>query len=39
MDKKRPLEDERKDETKKLTFVVIYMSMFVLVLFGIGPIL
>lgn len=25
------------DETKKLTFVVIYMSMFVLVLFGLGP--
>jgi len=36
MDKK-PLEDEREDETKKLTFVVIYMSMFVLALFGLGP--
>jgi hypothetical protein len=36
MDKK-PLKDEREDETKKLTFVVIYMSMFVLVLFGLGP--
>ena len=32
MDKK-PLDNE----TKKLTFVVIYMSMFVLVLFGLGP--
>lgn len=39
MDKKRPPEDEREDETKKLAFVVIYMSMFVLVLFGLGPIL
>ncbi len=34
MDKKNPLE---KDETRKLTFVVIYMTMFVLVLFGLGP--
>ena len=25
------------DDTKKLTFVVIYMSMFVLVLFGLIP--
>lgn len=33
MDKKKPLEDE----TRKLTFVVIYMTMFVLVLFGLGP--
>jgi hypothetical protein len=36
MEKKTPV-DERKDETKKLAFVVIYMSMFVLVLFGLGP--
>jgi hypothetical protein len=33
MDKKKPLEDE----TRKLTFAVIYMAMFVLVLFGLGP--
>ena len=33
MDNKKTLEDE----TKKLKFVVIYMSMFVLVLFGLGP--
>lgn len=33
MDKKKPLEDE----TRKLAFVVIYMTMFVLVLFGLGP--
>ncbi len=34
MDKKKPLEE---DETRKLAFVVIYMTMFVLVLFGLGP--
>jgi len=34
MDKKKPLEE---DETRKLTFVVIYMAVFVLVLFGLGP--
>jgi hypothetical protein len=33
MDKKKPLEDE----TRKLTFAVIYLSVFVLVLFGLGP--
>jgi hypothetical protein len=33
MDNKKTIEDE----TKKLKFVVIYMSMFVLVLFGLGP--
>jgi hypothetical protein len=33
MDNKKAIEDE----TKKLKFVVIYMSMFVLVLFGLGP--
>ncbi len=33
MDKKKPSEEE----TRKLTFVVIYMSVFVLVLFGLGP--
>ena len=33
MDKKKPLEDE----TRRLTYVVIYMSVFVLVLFGLGP--
>jgi hypothetical protein len=36
MEKKPPV-DERKDETRKLAFVVLYMSMFVLVIFGIGP--
>jgi len=35
MDDKKPFEE--KDETRKLTFVVIYMTMFVLVLFGLGP--
>ena len=34
MDKKKP---EEQDEARKLTFAVIYMSMFVLVLFGLGP--
>lgn len=33
MDNKKAIEDE----TKKLKFAVIYMSMFVLVLFGLGP--
>ncbi len=33
MDDKKAIEDE----AKKLRFVVIYMSMFVLVLFGLGP--
>jgi len=33
MDKKKPLEEE----TRKLAYVVIYMSVFVLVLFGLGP--
>jgi hypothetical protein len=33
MDKQKPLEDE----TKKLIFFVIFMSVFVLVLFGLGP--
>ena len=38
MENKKPLKDEPNgDETKKLTFAVIYMSMFVLVLFGLGP--
>ncbi|GMR01496.1 MAG: hypothetical protein BMS9Abin19_0888 [Gammaproteobacteria bacterium] len=35
MDKKKPLGLE--DETRRLTFAIIYMSMFVLVLFGLGP--
>lgn len=34
MDKKKPLEEE----TRRLTFAIIYMSIFVLVLFGLGPI-
>jgi len=34
MDKKKPLEE---NETRRLTFAVIYMTMFVLVLFGLGP--
>ena len=33
MDNKKPLEEE----TRKLTYAVIYMSMFVMVLFGLGP--
>ncbi len=33
MEKKKPLEDE----TRKLTYAVICMSMVVLVLFGLGP--
>ena len=33
MDKQKPLEDE----TRKLTLFVIFMSVFVLVLFGLGP--
>jgi len=33
MDNKKPLEDD----TRKLAFVVIYMAMFVLVLFGLIP--
>jgi len=36
MEKKPPV-DEQKDETKKLAFVVLYMSVFVLVIFGLGP--
>ena len=35
MDNKRPVEED----TRKLTFVVIYMSVFVLVLFGLGPLI
>lgn len=34
MDKKKPAEV---DETKRLTYVVIFMSMIVLVLFGLVP--
>ncbi len=33
MDTKKPVAEE----TRKLTFVVIFMSIFVLVLFGLGP--
>jgi hypothetical protein len=33
MDNRKALQDE----ARKLKFVVIYMSMFVLVLFGLGP--
>jgi len=33
MDNRKAVEDE----ARKLKFVVIYMSMFVLVLFGLGP--
>ena len=33
MDKKKSLENE----TRRLTLAVIYMSVFVLVLFGLGP--
>ena len=34
MDKKKSMEN---NDTRKLTFVVVYMSVFVLVLFGLGP--
>jgi hypothetical protein len=30
-------EKQAKEETKRLTFVVVFMSMFVLVLFGFAP--
>jgi hypothetical protein len=32
---KKPLEDD----TRKLTFVVVFMLLFVLVLFGLGPLI
>jgi hypothetical protein len=35
MDKKKPLGWE--EETRRLTFAIIFMSMFILVLFGLGP--
>lgn len=35
MDKKKIPEDD----TRKLAFVVVYMSVFVLVLFGLGPLI
>jgi hypothetical protein len=35
MDEKK----QREDETRKLTFVVIFMSLFVVVLFGLGPLI
>lgn len=28
---------QHEEETKKLTFAVIFMSLFVIVLFGLGP--
>jgi hypothetical protein len=35
------MDDKKKqeDETRKLTFVVIFMSLFVVVLFGLGPLI
>jgi hypothetical protein len=30
---------QQDEETRKLTFVVIYMSAFVVVLYGIGPLM
>ena len=30
---------QQDDETRKLTFVVIFMSLFVVVLFGLGPLI
>ena len=30
---------QQEDETRKLTFVVIFMSLFVVVLFGLGPLI
>ena len=35
MDEKK----QQEDETRKLTFVVIFMSLFVAVLFGLGPLI
>lgn len=35
MDKKKSMDDD----AKKLTFVVLIMSMFVLILFGLGPLI
>ncbi len=35
MDNKNSLEEE----TKKLTFVVVFLSVFVAILFGVGPII
>ncbi len=35
MDEKK----QREDETRKLKFVVIYMSLFVVMLFGLGPLI
>lgn len=36
MDSNKKLMEE---ETKKLTFVVIFLSVFVIVLFGLGPLI
>ena len=35
------MDDKKKqdDETRKLTFVVIFMSLFVVILFGLGPLI
>jgi hypothetical protein len=35
------MDDKKKqdDETRKLTFVVIFMSLFVVVIFGLGPLI
>ncbi len=33
MDEKKPMEDE----TRKLRFLVVFMSVFVIVLFGLAP--
>lgn len=35
------MDDKKKqdDETRKLTFVVVFMSLFVVVLFGLGPLI
>lgn len=30
---------QQEDETRKLTFVVIFMSIFVALLFGLGPLI
>ena len=35
MDNKKPVEED----TRKLTFLVVFMSLFVLVLFGLGPLI
>lgn len=37
MDNKKSMDEDARDDTRKLTLVVIYMATFVLVLFGLVP--